>query len=56
MGGGGENALLHPVLKMIQEENLGDANKFYLTLCEASSVCSQGSRELENGTEAGKLL
>lgn len=56
MGGRGENALLHLVLKMIQEENLGDANKLYLTLYEAGSLCSQGSRELENGVEVGKLL
>ena len=41
---------------MIKEDNLGAANKLSLTLYAAGSLCSQGSRELQNGTEGRKLL
>ena len=36
---------------MIKEDNLGDTNKPYLTLHEAGSLHSQGSRELQNVAE-----
>ena len=41
---------------MIKEASLGDRNKLYLTLHEAGSLPSQGSRELQNGAEDRKLL
>ena len=43
------------VLKMTQEDNLGDTNELYLTLCEAGSFF-QGPRELKNGPESRKIL
>ena len=40
------------LLKMIKEDNLGDTNTL-LTLHEAT-ICSEASRELQNGAEGGK--
>ena len=42
------------VLKVIKEDNLGDANKCYLIAHEGDSLCSHGPSELQNEVEGRK--